>query len=200
MKQIRQIIDAIQSFQDFITSLTEDGNRLKTNSRDFLTKELIDGGFWSTGFYFDDVDQTQTKKVVLENPENSGKYLFVVEPTVRSQGQIQVEKAFNVNIDAEGQSLDIVNKNSQYLDSAIASAQLGGDNETGSFSGGTEFNDKQAGSGTNMSNQSPGVSTPSGVSNIVDEGDNILIGFTNRSGVNNTRSSIDIDFVIRDKT
>jgi len=158
-----------------------------------VTSTILDR-LYSTGEYWDSVTQGNQKRLLLSNPSDSDVVLLVVAPTVRANGQVKVDKTKNVTIDTDGDapSTSIVNKSTDN-GGATATAQLGGDNETGVFSGGTSFNPKTTGSGNSAPSTSPGTIGELGISNLIHPGDNLVLGAT---AVNADRTiSLDIDFI-----
>jgi hypothetical protein len=155
---------------------------------------LTRGNAQSTGEYFSSVSAGNTKEIYLENP-TSDTYYGIIDSSIRSAGEVKVSKAFNVTEDTQGAnpSTGITNKKSGG-DGSTANARVGGDNETGVYSGGTSFNDKGAGSGSSEGESHPG-DAGGAFDNIVDPGDNILLGVTNESGGSLSYISIDIDWV-----
>jgi len=122
--------------------------------------------------------------------------MAVIDPLARSGGGAIVSKAFNPTVDTAGDapSTGVNNKRSGASDATDAVVQTGGDNETGAFSGGDEFSDKQSGGGANPSSVSPGSVGVSGVANVIDPGDSMVIHVQNDT-TNSINLSIDVDWI-----
>lgn len=146
-----------------------------------------------TGQFFSGVADTNTKQILLENPSGSGQIFLIFEPAVSATGQFKVGKRFNPPVDTEGSPADtgITNKSSGG-GTSTGSTQIGGDNETGTFSSGDRFNDKSAGGGAGS--REPGALIGSGLTNAVEPGDTIVLECTNTSG-SAASMSIDIDYL-----
>lgn len=160
--------------------------------KDYLTRKLLAGEFYSTGAFFSSVGANNSKKIVLTNPESNERKIGVIF-TVSVEGKSRIDKRQNVTIDTEGEQLDQLNKAGTYSNGSTIDVQLGGDNETGIFSGGTAFNPKHIGAGKDQKTASPG-SSGNGISNIVPPGENISIEVTNKLS-ETIEASIDVDFV-----
>lgn len=152
------------------------------------------GDAFSTGQYFADIASGNTKEIVLKNPTDD-MFFGVYESQVRTSTRARITKAFNVTEDTEGAAPDtgITNKRSS-KDGTVATVHIGGDNETGAYSGGTAFSDKGTGSATGTGNASPGTASSTGYSNIIAPGDNMLVGVTNETTGTMNYASIDIDW------
>lgn len=153
------------------------------------------GEAFSTGEYFADVAAGNAKEVVVNNPTEDTYYgIYGVNIRVSAEGEIT--KAFNVTEDTEGDAptTGITNKKSG-VDGTTATAHIGGDGETGVYSGGNLFNDKGVGSGSgDGGGAAPGDTAEGGFDNVVEPGDNLMIRVTNTSGGQINYISIDIDW------
>jgi len=168
-----------------------------TISPSYLEKYLAQGQFHSTGQYFEGVSSGNTKKLLLENPSDSGKVLLIFSPKVSLTAQVRVGKKFNVSVDSQGDLPDTgVTSKSTDGNSSGSNVQIGGDGETGSFSGGDPFNDKVAGGGSGS--RTPGTVGGSELSNVVTPGSNMVLELTNEAGAR-ADGSIDVDFLEVDK-
>jgi len=163
-------------------------------SRNPLTEGLLLDRYHSTGQYWDGVADADQKRLLLSCPSDAEYALFVIDPTVRTTGGTLIDKAKNVTIDTEGDAPDsgIVNKSTRNGGS-IATAQTGGDGETGAFSGGTPFSTKTTGSGSGGSSARPGSTAENGPTNLIYPGGNMVVGATAKGGTRDI--SIDMDFV-----
>jgi len=162
--------------------------------RDFPTTQLFLDRYFSTGVYFDAVSDTNQKRFLLANPADSEVVLLVIDPTVRADGKVKVDKTKNVTIDTAGDAppTGITSKSTDVV-SSVGIVQLGGDGETGVFSGGTAFSPKTEGSGQGGGSASPGSAGESGATNLIYPGDNLVLSATADGG---TRTiSIDMDFI-----
>jgi len=164
-----------------------------TISPSYLEKYLAQGQFHSTGQYFEGISSGNTKKVFLENPSDSEKILLVFSPKVACTAQLRVGKKFNVTVDTQGNSPDTgITSKSTDGETSNSSVQIGGDAETGVFSGGNSFNDKVAGGGNGS--RTPGTVGGTELSNVVTEGNNMVLELTNESS-SAADGSIDVDFL-----
>lgn len=154
---------------------------------------LLVGDSYSTGQYFTDVADTNTKELFLDNSGN-GSYAVITGIAIRAEGKITVDKAFNATEDTEGDppATGVTNKRSD-TDGSNITPRIGGSNETGAYSGGDSFSTKVFGSNGAAVRASPGQTVET-LSNVIAPGDNMLIGATNQSG-GLIDMSIDVDFV-----
>lgn len=97
------------------------------NGRVFSAREVDETGIGDGG----------TFSIVLSNPAGSGVNLLTVAPQVSTTGEALFEKIENPTIDTAGDSVAIRNKKVGYQRSAHGTAEAGGTNFTGVFSGGT---------------------------------------------------------------
>lgn len=157
------------------------------------TYRLLVGDVQSTGALFQGVTNGNTKSLYLENP-TSDTFLILTAIEIRSSAKVLVDKAFNVTEDTQGNSptTGSTNKRSDANGTDVI-IRVGGDNETGAYSGGNSFSTKTAGGGGATPQISPGE-TADGLSNVVAPEDNILVSVTNDSG-SDSDVSIDMDFV-----
>jgi len=114
--------------------------------------------------------------------------------SISSEGKSKVDKKQNVSIETSGTEPDTLNKAGTHPDGNPITAQVGGDNETGVFSGGTAFNSKHLGAGKDQKTASPG-SIGNGISNVLPPGENLSIELTNKLS-ESIEASIDVDYVI----
>ena len=151
------------------------------------------GDAYSTGEYWTDVTVGNTKEVYLENPSED-TYIGIYEFEVRVSAEAKVDKAINVTEDTPGDPppTGIQNKLSN-ASGTVATAALGGDGETGVYSGGDSYNAKGVGSGT-AGNANPGSSGKGGFANVLAPGDNILLSVTNASSSSMNYISVDVDW------
>jgi hypothetical protein len=162
---------------------------------DNIGSALADGRAFSTGQHFEDVPNQDTKQLVVENT-SANIALLIFDPTVRAGASFIVGKAFNPSENTAGNppDTDIQNKSSNGAAPAASSAAVGGDGETGAYSGGDVFSRKQLGGGTTPSRVSAGSAGDSGAVNLIAPGDSMLIEAQNDSG-NAANLSIDIDWI-----
>ena len=162
--------------------------------RDLPTTQLFLDRFFSTGVYFDAVSDTNQKRFLLANPPDSEVVLVVIDPIVRADGKMRIDKTKNVTIDTAGDAppTGITSKSSDTV-SSLGIVQLGGDGETGVFSGGTAFSPKTEGSGQGGASASPGGAGESGATNLIYPGDNLVLSATADGGARTI--SIDMDFI-----
>lgn len=160
-----------------------------------VASALADGRAYSTGQHFEDVGNQNTKQVVVQNT-SSDTALFIFDPTVRGGASFVVGKAFDPTEDTAGDAPDtgITNKSSDGAAATDVTAAVGGDNETGAYSGGDRFSDKQLGGGTNPSRVAAGAAGDAGAVNLVAPGDSMLVEARNDSG-SDANASIDIDWL-----
>jgi len=160
-----------------------------------LKWRVLNGDSYSAGELFTDVTGGNTKQLYLENPTSDTHYA-VSNILARSEGKITVYKSFNVTEDTEGDntSTGVQNKRSSGGGSSEAIARIGGNGETGAYSGGRELSTKTAGRAGNPNQIQPGDSPENGVSNAIDPGDNMCLFVTNDTTSEND-ISIDIDWV-----
>lgn len=153
------------------------------------------GSGFSSGEYWADVPAGNTKEIILKNPTEDFFFgIFNIE--VRVSSEARISKAFNVTEGTEGDppSTGITNKRSS-KDDTNADVRLGGDGETGVYSGGDLFNDKGVGSGAGGGGgANPGDTGNGGFVNVVAPGDNLSVGVTNASSNSMSYISIDIDW------
>lgn len=97
------------------------------NGRVFSAREVDATGIGDGG----------TFSVVLSNPSDSGVNLLTVAPQVSVTGEAFFEKIENPTIDTAGDAVTIRNKKVGYTRTPHATAEAGGTNFTGVFSGGT---------------------------------------------------------------
>jgi len=164
----------------------------RTLTRDLPTTQLFLDRYFSTGVYYPSINSGTQKRLLLSNPAESGVVLLVVEPTVRSSGEVRIDKHKNVSIDTTGDAppTGITSKSSPEI-SSIADVQLGGDTETGAFSDGLAFSPKTEGGGGGRG--TPGSAGESGITNLIYPGGNLVLSAT---AVGNNRTiSIDMDFI-----
>lgn len=155
---------------------------------------LLNGYVFSTGAYFGSVAAGNAKRLYVENTTND-RYFGIVGQEVRSSGEITVDKAFNVTEDTAGTApaTGITNKRSGNPQTTQATVAIGGDGETGVYSGGESFNDKGSGAGSGGA-ANPGV-IQAAFSNVISPGDNLLLGAENTSSAQLAYLSIDLDWV-----
>lgn len=157
-------------------------------------RTTIGDGF-STGEYFADVTDTNTKSIVLKNPSDT-HYFGVYSIKVRTSAEGKIGKAYNVTEDTQGAepTTGVTNKRSS-KDGTVADVRIGGDGETGVYSGGTSFSDKGVGAGSgDGGGATPGSTGDGGYSNVIAPGDNMLLSVQNTSGGPMNYISIDIDW------
>jgi len=153
------------------------------------------GDGFSTGEYFADVASNNTKSIVLKNPSGT-HYLGVFEISVSTSAEAKISKAYNVTEDTEGSepTTGVTNKRSS-KDGTVSDVRIGGDGETGVYSGGDSFNDKGTGAGSGEGGgATPGSTGNGGYSNVIAPGDNMLLSVQNTSTAEMNYISIDIDW------
>jgi hypothetical protein len=150
--------------------------------QEFQVSELVAGDFYSASQRFTGVADTNTKTLLVENNDTENG-LFLLEPTVRSSGQVYVNTLKNVTVDTAGDTINLINKRTDQADNPGSyTVSTAGDNETGAISGGETLNEITAGSGSNPSNAQAGISAESGIVALIMPGDNIALETTNQSG------------------
>jgi len=142
---------------------------------------LASGDKFEAGMLFEGVANTDTKQLVTEN-ETTDTAFLTVEPTVRSSGQVFVQRRKNPTIDTAGDAAEIINPKTDETVPSGAAVTTAGDGETGAISGGDLYPEVTAGSGSNAANASPGESGTTGVTDIIMPGDTLAIGASNESG------------------
>jgi len=151
---------------------------------------LASGQKWTAGELFPGVAAADTKRVLLEN-DYADRAILTLEPTVNSSGQFHTDKRKNVTVDTAGDSATIFNPKTDVTSAPDVTATTAGDGETGAVSGGTEYPQITAGSGTNVGNAGAGESGTSGITDVVMPGDSLTVGAQNQSG-----STQDISIVV----
>jgi len=117
--------------------MVENGNT-RPNGTPSIEKRIDNGRVFSIR----EVDKAgigdgQTFSVVLSNPPSSDVNLLTVAPSVDVTGEAFIEKIENPTIDTPGDSITPRNKNLKSSRTSSATAEAGGQNFTGVFSGGT---------------------------------------------------------------
>jgi hypothetical protein len=117
--------------------MVENGNS-RPNGTPNIEKRIDNGRVFSAR----EVDSTGigdggTFSVVIQNPADSGVNLLTIAPQVSTTGEAFFEKIENPTIDTAGDTVAIRNKKVGYQRSPHATAEAGGTNFTGAFSGGT---------------------------------------------------------------
>lgn len=158
------------------------------------TQLLVSGDKYETGHLFEGVADGNTKSVVLEN-NYSDQALLTLEPTVKSSGQFFVNKTRNPSIDTAGTELGTINPKTDATNTPSVTATTAGDNETGVISGGTDYAETTAGSGSNTGNASPGESGTAAITDIIMPTDTLAVTASNQSGSTQDMSIV-IDFVV----
>jgi len=151
---------------------------------------LASGQKWTAGELFTGVAAADTKRLVLQN-NYSDRAILTLEPTINSSGQFFTDKRKNVTVDTAGDAATIFNPKTDVTTSPSVTATTAGDGETGAISGGSEYPQETAGSGSNLSNASPGESGTTGITDVVMPGDSLTVSATNQSG-----STQDISIVV----
>ena len=102
-------------------------------------EQRIDNGriFTIRGIDESGIGDGDTFSVLLTNPSDSGVNLLTVAPSISVTGEAFIEKIENPTIDTAGETLTPRNKKLESNRTAHGTAQTGGTNQTGSFSGGT---------------------------------------------------------------
>jgi len=156
---------------------------------------LLLGDSYSTGQYFADVSTQNEKQLYLENP-SSDTYYIITSLAVRGSGNMLTNKAFNVTENTQGDNATtgVQNKRSGSPNESVAIARIGGDNETGAYSGGRVLSTKTAGAAGGAAQIQPGENSESGVANVIDPGGDMCIFMMNDTG-NTEDMSIDIDWI-----
>jgi len=151
---------------------------------------LASGQKWTAGELFPGVAAADTKRVLLEN-DYADRAILTLEPTVNCSGQFFSEKRKNVTVDTAGNAATIFNPKTDVTTAPDVTATTAGDGETGAISGGTQYPQVTAGSGSNKANASPGESGTTGITDVVMPGDSLTVGAQNQSG-----STQDISIVV----
>lgn len=154
------------------------------------------GDGYSTGAYFDDVANGNTKELYLENP-SADTYVGIYEFEIRISAEGKVDKAVNVTEDTAGNAppTGIENKLSNASGStSVASAALGGDNETGVYSGGVGYSKKTGGASGSPTTVQPSTRSLGGIAGVLGPEDNVVLQVTNDSSSAND-ISVDLDWV-----
>jgi hypothetical protein len=172
-----------------------DNNALKRISIGQPKFRLLLGESYSTGQHFSGVSTQNEKQLYLENP-TSDTYYIITSLAVRSSAKVLTNKAFNVTEDTQGVDANtgVQNKRSGSPNDSSAIARIGGDNETGAYSGGRVLNTKTGGAAGGAAQLQPGVNSESGVANVIDPGEDMCVFATNDTG-NSEDMSIDIDWI-----
>jgi len=144
-------------------------------------QSLLRGEKRTAGTLFQGVANTDTKQLLIEN-NTADKYLLLFEPTVRSSGQYFARKRKNVTVDTTGADAPLINPKTDDATPLAVSASTAGDGETGAISGGTNYPQLTAGSGSNPNNASPGQSGTTGISDAIAPGDTLAVEAQNQSG------------------
>jgi len=145
------------------------------SARQIDTSGLGDGGTFS---------------VVLTNPVDSGVFILTAQPTVRVTGEAFFEKIENPTVDTAGESVTIRNKRVGYGRTAESTAQAGGTNFTGVFSGGVSKGREIVGG---QSSKQAGSLGTIDLSNRLDPGESIQYKIESNSSSN--LASIALAFV-----
>lgn len=142
---------------------------------------------YSTGHFYQDVPSTDTVTLTLQNPVDSGEYLFV-NGLVRAEGKVYFQKMLNVSITSAGPSAVIESRRSDIDNGNVSDAYY---NSTVDTTNANKFNKKVLGGAGRGRLQNPGVG--GGPSTIVAPGDSVHYQVENQSG-NTIDLSIDVDF------
>jgi hypothetical protein len=148
---------------------------------EFILNAIRAGFAYRTGTLFTGVATGDTKKLLIENT-NDDAVVFIVEPTVSSDGQFYATKTANPTVDTAGDAVTVTNKRSDTDGAGGITATTAGDGETGALSGGVSYPSVTGGSGANPSNQSPGETPSVGVSDMILPEESLTIEAENASG------------------
>jgi len=148
---------------------------------DFILDAIRTGRAYRAGALFTGVANTDTKSLLVENT-NTDTAVFILEPTVSSDGQIHITKRGTPTVDTEGDAAEVTNKRTDKDDDGGITVTTAGDGETGALSGGDTYPTVTAGSGSNPSNRAPGTSGETRVSDLILPGESLAIDATNESG------------------
>lgn len=141
------------------------------NGRVFSAREIDTTGIGDGG----------TFSVVLSNPAGSGIALLTTEPSVRVSGEAFFEKLENPTIDTAGDTVSIRNKHIGFTRDSHTTAESGGTNFTGAFSGGTSRGQELVGG---QSSKQAGTIGVVNLSNRIDPGDAIQYKVESNSSSN----------------
>ena len=152
--------------------------------RPFRTKEP-DDDFWisrgrsfSSGQVFENVSAGTQINILINNPDGSGRKIFLNPQIFRTEGSAFIRKRFNVDYSG-GSPVDngVTNK--------VSSDDFNSDMQVlknvSSVSGGQTFPIKVIGSGNSVSTSTSGAQGIE-TENIVDQGDNLYLALENRTG------------------
>jgi hypothetical protein len=141
------------------------------NGRVFISREADTSGIGDGG----------TFSLVLSNPAGSGIALLTTDPAVRVTGEAFFEKIENPTIDTAGDTVTQFNKHVAFARSPSATAEVGGTNFTGVFSGGTSRGQDVVGG---QSAKQAGTIGAVNLSNRIDPGDAIQYKVESNSSSN----------------
>lgn len=155
---------------------------------------LVKGDAHSTGEHFTGIQAGNSKSLLLKN-ESEQQYYGIINLDVRVSAEARVDKSFNGGVTTGGEPPEtgITNKRTSG-NGTTADVQVGGDNETGTFTSGNEFNAKGVGAGNTEGTASPGDMGARAFNNVIDPGDNLLISVTNTTSTSMAYITIDIDW------
>lgn len=159
-----------------------------------LRWRIVNGDGFSTGQFFPGVVGGNQKQLYLSNPTDD-TYYGIGNVAIRGEAKVTHYKSFNVTEATQGNQSDtgVQSKVSQDNTSAAIS-RIGGDNETGSYTGGRELSTKTAGASGNPNQLSPGDVSDNGIANVIAPGDNMCLFVTNDT-TSERDMSLDIDWV-----
>lgn len=149
--------------------------------------DLLKGNLFSTGDTFVDVAAGNSINVLLENPADSGKYVFTNSQVITT-GEFLYHKSLNPTISSVGTDIQIVQRRSDQPNNNIASAYK---NATVTEDSTRRFNDKIVGA-QDLGNRVTG-STQSSPDTIVAPGDAVYFEAENVSSSAQT-VTLDTDF------
>lgn len=142
---------------------------------------------YSTGHLFQGVPSGNTITLTLQNPADSGEYLFI-NGLVRSEGKVYFQKMLNVSITSTGSPVPIESRRSDIDNGNVSNAYY---NSTVDTTNANKFNKKVLGESGKGRLQNPGVG--GGPETIVAPGDTVHYQVENESG-NTIDISVDVDF------
>jgi len=150
------------------------------NGRVFTIRETDTSGIGDGG----------TFSIVLSNPSDSVVNLLTVAPSITTTGEAFVEKIENPSIDTAGDTITPRNKKVGYSRNSHATAEAGGTNFTGVFSGGTSRGQTVVGG---QSAKSPGSIGSIDLSLRIDPGESVQYKIESNSSSNIV--SIDVAYI-----
>ena len=152
---------------------------LITNPR--FSKKIYDGYGFSVSKRFEDVANDSSEEVYFENPDNSGRDIYLIAVEVVSFGQVFVDVYRGNSVTSGGTSLTPINLNFDSIVSSVVSVEYGG-----AYSLGNNVHETVCPGGTKV--KAVGGATEVGELVVIPENFNFLVRVTNKSGGNTSFS------------